>query len=431
MQGVISNPPSIPRTKLRYANYDNVSITRLDSLILNAGIGGWTSLNWLGFAKMLIRDGLVEATTFPDYKLAEMGKTLSWAEVAPRRWAAAGSGGGPRRAGDAGDAWSDQTTKTVEKIIEEETVSILGEVFTANVFGHYVFAHEILPLTMRPGVRLENKEGGDHIDGPIPRARIIWQSSIEPMAHHLDPADIQGLNTHEPYESSKRLTDVLALSHDLSSVKVKSRSFFSIRPSPSSRTFEVQEENAPDNIHVAGDTSAASSLAKPPRMLVAHPGIVVTTIFPLHWFFTFWYRLITYLARLAGSPWHTCAPYLAAWSSVWLALEADAILDYVGAEKSKWGSACDRWGKVYCKRSEVGWWGWEGKVVEDIDDDWGGNVVRVMRKKSGRWSGSKNVTREELDEFEVLGARCWDEMERLRREWDGRVRVGEEREWRP
>ncbi|KAJ2893872.1 hypothetical protein MKZ38_008139 [Zalerion maritima] len=358
VNGVISNPPEIPATKYSYPPYSAVRLSRIDSVILNAGIGGWTSLDWFGMVRMLCRSGLTETTTFPDYKISAVGKTTRGLKTRP-------TGADPA------------SGKTV-----------LGEVFMANVFGHYVFAHEILPLLTR-------MDGSDDV---TPRhARIIWQSSIEAMGYHLDPSDLQGLKAREPYESTKRLTDVLALTSNLPSVQRRCQSYFAPPP------------------------RADGSRVRPVKMYVAHPGIVVTTIFPLHWFLMFWYRFIMYVVRWVGSPWHTVVGYAAAVASVWLALESDSILDETRADRSKWGSACDRMGIDCCKRTEVMGWGWEGKV-QDSTNETDREKRRILRRDLGRWSGSKDVTKEKLQEFKVLGADCWSEMESLRLEWDARVK---------
>jgi 3-keto steroid reductase len=42
----------------------------------------------------------------------------------------------------------------------------------------------------------------------------------------------------------------------------------------------------------------------------------------------------------------------------------------------------------------------------------------------GRKKGSVDVGKEEREEFEALGVRCWREMERMRAEWEERLGVG-------
>ena len=53
----------------------DVAIPRLDAALFNAGYGGWSGLNWLGFAKQIVTVGLVQAVTFPSYKVALSSNT--------------------------------------------------------------------------------------------------------------------------------------------------------------------------------------------------------------------------------------------------------------------------------------------------------------------------------------------------------------------
>lgn len=63
-------------------------------------------------------------------------------------------------------------------------------------------------------------------------------------------------------------------------------------------------------------------------------------------------------------------------------------------------------------RTEVEGWGFGGKVG---DGSKGG-----MRK--GRRRGVEGLKEGEREMFEELGRRCWEEMEGLREEWEGRLR---------
>src|SRR6185312_3274270 len=118
------------------------------------------------------------------------------------------------------------------------------------------------------------------------------------MAKHLDIDGLQGLRSPEPYESSKRLTDVLALTSSRPGVASRSKSYFTI-----------------------------SADAVAPKIYLTHPGVVVTTIFPVPWVFVFLSRLAMYIARWLGFPWHPITAYLGACASVWLAPEADTVLE--------------------------------------------------------------------------------------------------------
>ena len=229
----------------------------------------------------------------------------------------------------------------------------LGSVFCANVFGHYMLAHNVMPLLRR------SKSPG----------RVIWVSSIEARSDSFDVEDIQGLRTDVSYESSKTLTDILALTSDLPSTAPWVRKFLS-----------------------ADDEAEAETAA--PVTYLSHPGVcgtsIVPLILPLYWGFV----AAMYLARWLGSPWHTIFPYPGANSLVWLALSPQSTLDAAekpyrdrGGGHAKWGSSADFWGRPTVASTETDWWGYGGVV------------------------GGEHV--------EELGRECWRQMEELRVEWDG------------
>lgn len=335
----------------------DVHIPRLDAVIFNAGLGGWDGVNWLQFGWDILSMGYVEATTRPRYKNSTPGHVVN-----PLPHAKEG--------------------KT-----ESETTPTLGLVFCGNVFGHYMFAHKLLPLLSR------QKDGGNGGEDDITPGRIIWQSSVDPALRHFSLDDFQAIKSNAAYESSKILTDILCLTAELPSVKPYSAPFLSPSvPSPPTIT--------------------------PPKLYVAHPGVVATTLFPLHWMMMAGYQFGLLLARWLGSPWHPVFPYAAAVSTVWLALATQETLDRENATRVKWGSATDIRGNALVKKTEVDWWGWEGKV-ETIEDEDG--VTGVLRKKVGRRLKAPLATEETLAQFEETGKECWKEMERLRVEWEARL----------
>lgn len=238
----------------------DVRIPRLDAIVLNAGIGGWSGLDWGRVAHNFLTGGIIQACTFPTFKAGISGLTV---DPIP-------------------EAADDKTTTTT-------TSRRLGEVFCANVFGHYLFAHAVLPLLSR-----------EESSSTVPPGRIIWESSVEPTWDSFSLSDFQGVETRAAYESSKRLTDVLALTYSLPAVKPYSAGYLSPPSSSSSST--------------------------PPAIYLAHPGVVVSTIFPLNAFLFFWYRVAMYLARLLGSPWHTVTAYKGACAMVWLVLAGEEEL---------------------------------------------------------------------------------------------------------
>lgn len=329
----------------------NSSIPKLDAMIFNAGIGGWIGVNWPWAVYKILTDW-VASTTWPvGFKKASIGLVTQPQAAEKTHGAANGQG----------------ANSTAEPP--------LGEVFCANVFGHYLLGHHCAPLlsAARPA-----------------SGRIIWISSLEAYASEFSFNDFQGLKSDQPYEASKRLTDLLTLTFD----------------SPSTRPWT--------SCYVSADKQAAGEVPdeKRPRMYLSHPGIVVTGIFPLPfpWLMTYLWMLAAYIARWLGSIWHPVLPYPAAVAPVWLALASQETLDEAeGREgKGKWGSSTDRAGHERVVRTEVEGWGWGGIVGESTN-------------RKGRKRGAVDLKEGDREEFEELGRKCWSEMEQLREEWEGRV----------
>lgn len=315
----------------------------------------------------LFTAGWIQATTWPTFKVANAGATVN-----PL----------PQSRDD----------KDKEK-------AVVGQVFCANVFGHYLFAHAILPL-------LSRRQASS--DADIPPGRLIWEGSIEAANEHFRADDLQAVRTRAAYESTKRLTDLLVLTADLPGARAHSAPYW--------RLPEDNNNNA-EGKKGTGPPPAAAATIKP-KVYLCHPGIVVTTILPLPFVLQYLWTFAAYVARWIGSPWHTNTSYNAAAAMVWLALAAQDALDGVGAGAVKWGSACDIRGNALVKKTEVDGWGWEGKV-EDVKDD---KATGALRKIKGRKSGAQAVTEEKRVEFEETGALCWREMEKLRVEWEARMK---------
>ncbi|KAF3061783.1 3-keto-steroid reductase [Daldinia childiae] len=108
VHGTVSDPTGLVK---------DVKIPRLDVALFNAGIGGWSGLDWILFAKQFLQVGLVQCCTFPVFKKALPAATLDQKKL-------------------LGDSAANLKTPPPE----------LAEVFCANVFGHYILAHELLPL---------------------------------------------------------------------------------------------------------------------------------------------------------------------------------------------------------------------------------------------------------------------------------------------
>uniref|UniRef100_A0A093XTJ7 3beta-hydroxysteroid 3-dehydrogenase n=1 Tax=Talaromyces marneffei PM1 TaxID=1077442 RepID=A0A093XTJ7_TALMA len=329
------NLPSVRALSIRL----NRNFPKLDSIILNAGIGGWSGIDWPSAIWNVCTD-LLHSATWPTFKLGYVGMVVP-----------------------------NQTHQPDEKP--------LGSVFCANVFGHYMLAHNVMPLLRRstnPG-------------------RVIWVSSIEAREESFNVDDIQGLKTNISYESSKTLTDILALTSDLPSTKPWVQKFLSAD--------DDDKTEGPEPVNYLG-----------------HPGVcgtsIVPLILPLYWSFV----AAMYIARWLGSPWHTIFPYSGANSLVWLALSPKSTLD--AAEKpyrdragghAKWGSSTDFWGRLIVASTETDGWG-HGGVVDGV------HVVEADRVRRRR-RGMKVASAEDRVRFEELGRECWRRMEELRVEWDG------------
>ncbi|BDD58383.1 3-keto-steroid reductase [Monascus purpureus] len=328
------------------------TIPKLDAIILNAGLGGWTGIDWPRAVWGVTTD-LVHQVSWPSYKLGQVG-VLNPLQI------------------------------PAEKMSEEEPR--LGAIFCANVFGHYMLAHNVVPLLKRSSSSLSR----DGVPG-----RIIWVSSLEATTSLFDVNDIQGLRSETPYESSKALTDILALTSNLPSTAPWVNSFYS----------------------TTGDQDKKDEEHENPTMYLSHPGICGTGILPLS--LPLFYLMICafWMARFLGSPWHTLSTYLGASAPVWLALSSQTDLDDAESPyarndggRVKWGSSCDRFGRGQPASTEIDGWGHGGVVGPAIVE-----ADRARRRKRG----TKDLTVEEKERFVELGRLCWMQMEELRILWDG------------
>ena len=337
------------------------TVPKLDGIILNAGLGGWTGIDWPRAIWGVVTD-LVHQVSWPSYKLGQIG-VLNPPQVASSLSKEEGTG-------------------------EEEEEPRLGAIFCANVFGHYMLAHNVVPLL--------KASSSSPANGP---ARIIWVSSLEATISLFDINDIQGLRTDAPYESSKALTDVLALTSNLPSTAPWVNSFYS-----------TEEDEG-------GKDTTITTTPSSPNVYLSHPGICGTGILPLS--LPFFYLMLAsfWMARFLGSPWHTLSTYLGASAPVWLALSSQAELDeaesmYVrhGGGRAKWGSSSDRLGRGQLASTEVDGWGYGGVV--------GYPVVQADRLRR-RKRGAHDLEADEKLRFEELGRQSWRQMEELRVQWDG------------
>ena len=330
-------------------------IPKLDAIILNAGLGGWNGIDWVGAVWGVCTD-LVHQVSWPTYKLAAVG------EITPRQI-----------------PW--KKAKHQEQQQQEEEEPRLGSVFCANVFGHYMLTHNLVSLLKRGG------QGGGEGGG----GRIIWISSLEATTNLFDVDDIQGLRSKTPYESSKALTDILALTSNLPCTAPWVKSFYN-------------NDNNDNN--------------KPMHMYLAHPGICATSIVPLALPMFYSMLCIFTIARLLGSPWHTISTYLGAVAPVWLSLSDQQDLDRAelpyrengGGGRAKWGSSSSLAYGEQPASTEVDGWGFGGVVGPAVVDE-----DRRRRRKRG----AVDLSAVDRERFELLGRLCWQRMEALRLMWDG------------
>ena len=112
-------------------------------------------------ATRMLTDGLVRATTWPEYMRGDVG-----ARAPP------------------------QTTTDADE-------PALGRVFAANVFGHYCLT---AALARRGALDASS--------------RVVWTGSVSAAPRDFDESDLQALRTGRAYESSKRLTELLVLTSE-------------------------------------------------------------------------------------------------------------------------------------------------------------------------------------------------------------------------
>ncbi|MCJ1414255.1 3-keto-steroid reductase [Xylographa parallela] len=331
------------------------SMPKIDTIICNAGIAGPVIIDWPRAFWAAIFDPIY-SVTFPYFVQGSLGLlTKPQLTTSPAK-----------------DATESSDISTLSSTSPGASEPPLGEIFSANIFGHYLLAHALTPLLAH---------------GSYPPARIICVSSLDTPDHAFSLTDLQGLTTTQAYHSSKRLTDILALTAALPTSKPYADKFFT-------------------------PPGASRPLAPHPRFYVCHPGISATDIFPLV-FVLKWMKILTfYVARWLGSPWHNISTRKGACAPVWLALATQETLD--GLEEQgglgKWGSATDAGGSERVRRTEVDGWGYGGKVGQGTEYG-----------QRGRRRGAKELTVEDREAFEDLGREAWKEMEALREEWEERL----------
>lgn len=348
-------------------------IPRIDCLILNAGIGGWYDLDWPEAVWAILTDP-VQAVTYPSFYRAGVGA------ITPPQF---------------------PPIPNASTAVREAPP--LARNFASNVFGHYVLVHEIMSL-------LRTSSSSD-----IPPTRIIWCSSTD-SSTKFDAADLQGLRTAYPYSFSKRVTDLLSLTYHLPASCHAVKNFVT-PPAALSRSSIPPPENHSTDTHL--DT-------RPPIFLNAHPGISQTSIIIIPSILVPFWILALYLARWLGSLWHPVTASKAAFVNVFLALAPYSTITHMispsgpeGGGYGKFGASTTRWlGTPRIRRTFVAGWGGGGHELADAQREaWGFGKRGWSSLSSGTPRGSREPRREDIEAFEVEGARVWEEMEKLRREW--------------
>ncbi|KAL7274501.1 3-keto-steroid reductase [Rhizina undulata] len=152
----------------------NSKYPKMDTMILNAGMGAFIGIDWVKCTiDMIIRP--LSAFTTPRFKLQEVGRVTK------------------------------QQVGTGE----------IGTIFASNFFGHYYLVHEVMGLLRKGG---KSGNGG----------RVVWTGSLEAYDWSFDPEDLECRKATNSYEASKRLTDVISLTARLEATKHERKSFFSL-----------------------------------------------------------------------------------------------------------------------------------------------------------------------------------------------------------
>ncbi|KAL8826173.1 MAG: hypothetical protein Q9191_003966 [Dirinaria sp. TL-2023a] len=318
------------------------TLPRLDVIHLNAGYGAILGINWPK-AIWKILTNFPDEVTYPTFNIGGIGYV------------------------------------TKPQIAGEDIKSPLGQVFCSNVFGHYLLVSYLAPLFQN---RQASTEGTTNRNG-----RVIWISSLEAYASTFSLDDLQGINSPLAYNSSKRLTDILALTSSL----------------PTTRRYV--------NGFLSGPTTT--------KQYLSQPGICATSFHPVSSTVLSYIMLAAfYLARWVGSAWHTVTPYKGACSPVWLTYASQEELDAFEQEGAgKWGSCVNRGGRERVVRTEVEGWGLNGKI-ESLS----------LETERRRRKGVKDVAKAERDTFDETGVECWQRMEALREEWCSRLESFEEQQ---
>lgn len=335
-------------------------LSHIDAIICNAGIGGWSGMDWFKAVPDILLD-IRNNTVWPRFKKGMVGSIT------------------PTQA--------------------SQNEPPLGEVFCANLFGHYMLIHWLMPLLRA-----------------VRESKIIWVSSIEAQSYHFNASDFMGLRTDMPYEQTKRVTDLLVLTSNQPETSNYVESFTSTTINSTRKDYG------------------------PPIQHVYHPGIVVTAVVDIIWIARQFYPLGIALARFLGSPWSTVHPYAAAHAATWLTLTPEKDITQAEIDshpdtgstvakngRVKWGTAASPLGATRAAASEVPDWGIRGTGAPYAQTWWDGYYAEGQHAM-GRKKGAVEAKPEHVQNFLGQGVEVWKQMEALRRDWEQRIEDFEKRE---
>ncbi|KAJ3199391.1 hypothetical protein HDU82_000457 [Entophlyctis luteolus] len=111
-----------------------------------------------------------------------------------------------------------------------------GAAFVANFFGHYIFLREVQGIMADTARFLRSKRATTQY------ARVVWVTSDTVMPKVFDSADIQCLRGDEPYESSKRLIEIV---HMQTFAELKKSGIISVVANPGISATDITQGRVP------------------------------------------------------------------------------------------------------------------------------------------------------------------------------------------
>ncbi|KAG0365581.1 hypothetical protein BC939DRAFT_472851 [Gamsiella multidivaricata] len=232
----------------------------------------------------------------------------------------------------------------------------IGNVLACNVFGHYLMIRGLED-------QLNKTE-----DDP---GRVIWTSSMTAEKGSFSDDDWQGMDAKQPYESSKWVTDLLAIrlneiwagqpSAGTGMADMIAAGSESPRSDNSSGSSSGTESNIPvrritrstSKVLLVSNGLAPNDSVPPKKHIISiatQPGVVASGIGGLAAWIVFLRLALHYVLRFCGEPNQTITGYHGAQSNIFVALKQPVQkLDY----RFKYGSCIGRTGKEILKVEKV------------------------------------------------------------------------------